>query len=398
MVRYTIDNINEDMVLGESVYLPTGELLLAAGYRIKKRYRQRLIEMGYRNLLVEVEGTEEVKPESTIPENQQRKMATAMETSSKGLSSAIHEFRTASAGKVKELIKKNKNYLNKYIMTAGMANVLEKFIEEIMSQSTIILNLSAMQQTQPSLFTHTLNATITSLCIGKKYKLSHEEMKQLGIGALNYDLGLIALPKKLLEKKAGDLNKKEMDLYRQHTTFGYLMLSQNYLIPSTSAAVALQHHEHQDGNGFPQAIKGDNRPPLKDFSRQGMIHRFSEIVTVADLYNACLYGRPLMDIPEPMGVSAAIKHLMDLSGTVINSDILKTLVSIVPVFPVGTRVRIVNAPSQQLVGHYAVIARDNPEHLEYPQILIYETKNHRRIKPIVVDTLRHSGFSLEVVL
>jgi HD-GYP domain-containing protein (c-di-GMP phosphodiesterase class II) len=397
LVRYTIDDISDDMVLGESIYLPSGELLLATGYRIKERYRKRLIEMGYRSLLIEVEGTESVRPETTVSEVAENEMSGALDTSSRGLMVAIQDFRDQSSEKVKELIKKNKQHLNKYIMTTGIARALEQFVEEIMSQSSIVLNLSAMRQTQPSLFTHALNVTITALCIGKKYKLSYEEMKQLGIGALNYDLGLITLPKELLEKSCDDFTEAEMKLYRQHCVFGFIMLSQNHLVPSTSAAVALQHHEYQSGNGFPRGIKGDNRPPLKDFSRQNMIHRFAEIVAVADRYDACLHGRLQMGYTA-MEVRNALKAVIEAGGEELNSDIVKTLVSIVPIFPVGARIRIVNAPSPQLIGHYGVVAKDNPENVEAPQIIIYESKNHQKIKPILIDLSRHSGFILELVV
>jgi len=397
VVRYTIDDVNDDMLLGESIYLPSGELLLAAGYRIKERYRDRLVDMGYKSLLIQVEGTEEVTPETTIKESTQRDMNIAIDTSSKELQVAMHEFRHQSTEEVKDLIKRNKNHLNKYIMTTGMAKALEQFIDEIMNQSAVLLNLSALRQTQMSLFTHTLNVTITALCIGKKYKYSYDEMKQLGIGAINYDLGLVTLPKDLLEKEPVNYTASELSLYQQHTIFGYLMLSQNHLIPPTSAAVALQHHEWQNGVGFPRGIKGDNRPPLKDFSRQNMIHRYAEIVAVADVYDACLNGRVQMGL-KPMDVRGALREIIQRGGEELNSDVVKILTQIVPIYPVGARIRITNAPTPQLIGHYAVVARDNPENVEAPQIIIYETKNHQKIKPILIDLNRHSGFTLELVV
>lgn len=397
MVRYSIDQVQDDMVLGESIILPSGELLLAAGYRIKERYRERLKQLGYRNILIDVEGAEGVVPEDVVSESAQREMAHSVDTSSKELENAIEHFRNKSTEKIKDIIKENKQHLNKFIMNSGMAKALDQFIEEIMSQSSIVLNLSAMQQTQPSLLSHALNVTITSLCIGKKYKFSYEEMKQLGIGALNYELGMIALPKNLLTKKVSEYNEEELKAYRQHTVYGFLLLSQNHAIPSTSAAVALQHHERQNGTGFPQGIKGDNRPPLKDFSRQNMIHRFAEVVAVADCYDAFINGRAREGI-VPCDVKSAIKNLIGMGGTLLNSDIVKTLVAVVPIFPVGARIKITNSPTPQLIGYYGVIARDNPDKLDAPQIIIYETKNHQKIKPILIDTAKHNGFGLELVV
>ncbi|KMQ52647.1 histidine kinase [Chitinispirillum alkaliphilum] len=397
MVRYNIDELNEDMVLGESIFLPSGELLLAAGYRIKERYRNRLKQLGYNNILIEVEGTEDVTPETTVSDKSQREMTKSLDTSSKELTNAFNQFRSRSNAKVKEIIKENRQHLSNFIMSSGMAKALEQFVDEIMSQSSIVLNLSAIQQTQPKLLSHALNVTITSLCIGKKYKFSYEEMKQLGIGALNYDLGLIAIPGEILEKKRQNqqLTEEELKQYNQHPVYGYLMLSQNHLIPSTSAAVALQHHEHQDGGGFPQKLKGDNRPPLKDFSRQNMIHRFAEIVAVADTYDMLMSGR--YDNGLKLGVKDVMTVIIKNSGNRLNSDIVKTLTSIVPMFPVGARIRIKDAPSVQLIGYRGVVARDNEGNLETPQIIIYETKNSQKIKPILIDTSKYRGFKLELI-
>ncbi len=397
MVRYNLDDLQEDMVLGESIFLPSGELLLAAGYRIKERYRERLRQLGYKAVFINVEGTEGVVAEGTVSEAAQRDMNNAIEDSSKELAGAIQQFKSRSNEQVRNIIKENHLYLNKFIMSSGMIKALDQFVNEIMSQSAIVLNLSALQQTQSGLLNHALNVTITSLCIGKKYKFSYEEMKQLGIGALNYDLGLIGLPKELLEKNHSEFNETEFKTYHQHTIFGFLMLSQNHMIPSTSAAVALQHHENQNGKGYPQGLKGDNRPPLKDFSRHNMIHRFAEIVAVADTYDQFISGRRLENI-EACSVQTAIKKIIELSETKLNSEIVKTLLSIAPIYPVGARIRITNAPTPQLIGYYGVIAKDNPSNLEAPRIILFESKNHQKIKPVLVDLSKYKGFSLELIV
>ena len=281
-------------------------------------------------------------------------------------------------------------------MVSGTGKVLEEFIDEIMDQSSILLNLSALKQTQPCLFMHALNVTITALCIGKKYKFSYEEMKQLGIGALNYDLGLVALPHELLEKPRSSFTEDDVKQFQQHTIFGFLMLSQNQGIPPTSAAVALQHHERENGCGFPQGLKGDNRPPLKDFSRQNVIHRFAEIVAVADVYDSLISGRSFENVAQ-CDIRQAIKILIEMSGETLNSEIVKTLVSIVPLFPIGARVRVVQAPTPQLAGYFGVVAKENVDNLENPQIILYETKNRQKIKPVIIDMAKYKGFSLELM-
>jgi HD-GYP domain-containing protein (c-di-GMP phosphodiesterase class II) len=393
MVRYNIDDISDEMILGESLFLPSGELLLAAGYRLQERYRRRLKELGFSSVLVEVEGTESVIPETIISTHIQREMALSLNKSTRDIAEAlpVHEQGTRS---IQKMIRENKHHLNKFIMSTGIAHALEKFIDEILGQSSVVLNMAELSKARGDLFTHAINVAIISLCLGKKFRFSYEEMKQLGIGAINCDLGMVAVPRDILEK-SDVLTDEETMMLRQHTVFGYLMLSQNPTIPPTSAAVALQHHERQDGSGYPRGIKGENRPPLKDFSRKKVIHRFAEIVAVADLYEMLTLGR--RHYSDAHSAQEAIKRIIEMSGSKLNSEVVKTLVSVIPLFPTGARVRIVNAPVPQLVGYTGVVAKNDTEALDQPSLVLYETRNHQRITPILVDTAKHSGIQFELI-
>jgi HD-GYP domain-containing protein (c-di-GMP phosphodiesterase class II) len=393
MVRFSIDDVTEEMVLGESLFLPTGELLLAAGYRLKDRYRKRLKELGFYSVLINVEGTESVIPETIISAHIQREMAVSLNSTTQNIKESL-PVRQQGIRAIQRMIKDNKQYLNKYILNSGVLRALEHFIDEILSQPSMVLNVSVLSKSPGDLFTHAINVMVTALCLGRKFRFSYDEMKQLGIGAINYDLGLVAVPEAILEKQ-GDLTEEEYRIYEQHTVFGYIMLSQNPSIPPTSSAVALQHHEHQDGTGFPRGIKGENRPPLKDFSRKNVIHRFAEIVAVADTYDMLITGRSGRGPKNT--VQDALKKIIQMGGARLNSEIVKTLVSIVPVYPVGARIRIINAPVPQLVGYNGVVAKDNPDCLEQPQIILYETRNHSRVTPVLIDLAKHKGFTFELI-
>jgi len=78
MVRYNLDDVNEDMVLGESIFLQNGELLLAAGYKIKDEYIGLLKKRGIASVLIDVEGTESVVPETVISTHLQQSMAMSL--------------------------------------------------------------------------------------------------------------------------------------------------------------------------------------------------------------------------------------------------------------------------------------------------------------------------------
>ncbi len=394
MVRYSLDEINDNMVLGESVTLPSGKLLLGAGYRITRRYRERLKELGYRSLLIDVPGTEDVLPDTVVSERSQAELTQSANESAEKVESIVAKFREDSGKNMHKMLFEQRHDLNKYIMSQTVVRQLETIMQQILDQPEIVLNMAALKNSDDVIFDHAVNVTVTALCIGKKHNFSYDEFKQLATGALNYHLGLLALPRELVHKSSPltDAEKKE---FRQHTVYGYLMLAQNPKIPATSAIVALQHHELQNGKGFPLGLKGTNRPPVKDISKTHVIHRFAEIVAVADTYHTLLAGEELGDINRTKTV---IKKMIKLGGDYLNSEIVKTLVTIVPVYPVGTRVRITEAPSAQLTKYIGVVARDNPADLSRPQIILYETINRQRVNPpIFIDTAKTDSIKFELI-
>ncbi len=392
MVIYNIDDVTDDMVLGKSIFLPTGELLLAAGYHLTERFRTRLKQMGFSSVHIQVEGTDDIIPETIITEHVQREIELSL---NKGTSELKKTFTIRQEGSrnIRKMIRQNRQYLNKYLTDSGLVNAIEKMIDEILNQPSVVLNMTALQKAGSDLFSHAINVSVTSLSIGRKFNFSYDEMKQLALGALNFDLGLVATPEEIREKNGNFETEEERDAYMQHTVYGYLMLSQNPSIAPTSAAVALQHHEHQDGSGFPRNIRGGNLTPLKDFSRKNVIHRFSEIVAVADTYDMLISGR--MGVRHD--VRDAIRKLIEYGGEKLNREIVKCLTTIIPVYPVGARIRITHAPTPQLVGYYGVVAKVDPENLETPLLILYETRKHQKIKPIKVDLTSHTGFQLEVI-
>ena len=90
--------------------------------------------------------------------------------------------------------------------------------------------------------------------------------------------------------------------------------------------------------------------------------------------------------------------MIELGGTKLNSIIVKALVSIVPLYPTGARIRVTNAPASNLIGYAGVIAKNDPARFNQPSIMLYESRNHRRIKPILVETAKMPGVQFELIL
>jgi putative two-component system response regulator len=86
-----------------------------------------------------------------------------------------------------------------------------------------------------------------------------------------HDVGKIGTPDDILNKE-GPLDEREWEIMQEHTFNGaYIMSTYPH---SMAREIALFHHEHWDGAGYPYSIAGD------------MIPLASRIVAIADVYDA----------------------------------------------------------------------------------------------------------------
>ena len=394
MVQYKIEDVDEGMVVGQSVFDENGKLLVAAGFCLEDKHIALLKKKGYASIMINVEGTEDIEAKSIISQHVRQEFTATLSKSTQGIENIVGKAQE-NKKKIADIILNDKKQINDIIGKSGALQIVNKVIDEILAEPWAVVNLEMMQKADNTLYTHVINVTLVSLCVGCKYHFSQKELRQLGLGVINYDIGMLAIPKQILDKET-ELTPREKDTLMKHTIYGHMMLSDIPAIPPTSSIVALSHHEHQDGSGQPQGLKGENRPPIKDVKKGKMIHRFAEIVAVADRYEMLTYGRK--HFAKKLPPEQVIIKLIDMKKTKLNFEILKTLLSIVPVYPVGMRVRVTDTPIPELLGSYGVVARTNPDRLFEPVIILIESKHKKRLpKPVMLDFSKHKGFSVELV-
>jgi len=108
--------------------------------------------------------------------------------------------------------------------------------------------------------------------------VGYKEIKTLEQGALLHDIGKIATPKSILNKK-GKLSDSEYEVVKIHPESGEKILG---VVPSFSTIkeLVLCHHERVDGSGYPKGLKGDEIP------------LGARIIAVADVFDAITSDRP----------------------------------------------------------------------------------------------------------
>lgn len=393
MVKIKIEDLKEGMVVGESVFDDSHKLLIAAGFRLEAKHIPVLKKKGIKSIFINVDGIENVEAKSTISDHVKNELTNILYKSSTEIGEILKKSKKNKEA-VKEIIKKDKHHINKIIRNSGALRVINKAIGDILNEPWTVISLEKMIERDNELYSHILNVMMISLCIGHKFHFTLEELIELGLSVINYDIGMLAVPKEIMNKDP-ELTVKEKDVLMQHTLYGYMMLSDIPGIPVVSPSIALWHHEYQDGSGYPQGLRGENRPPLKSMSKRGLINRFAEIVTVADTYDMFTNGRKHFS-PE-MKTEKAIQKMIEMGRTKLNIEILKMLLSILPIYPIGTRIRVIGSPRSELMGCYGVIAQVRPDIIFEPIVVLIESKLKKRLpKTVMLDFAKHKGFIIEL--
>jgi putative two-component system response regulator len=132
-----------------------------------------------------------------------------------------------------------------------------------------------------------------SSLLAQKLDLPETESSNISLAAPMHDVGKIGIPDHIILKK-GILSEEEFAVIKTHTTIGAAILDNSKsAILQMAHTIALSHHEHWNGNGYPQGLQKDQIPLA------------ARIVSLADTFDALTSSRPYKS-PYPLDVTCKI--------------------------------------------------------------------------------------------
>jgi HD-GYP domain-containing protein (c-di-GMP phosphodiesterase class II) len=146
-------------------------------------------------------------------------------------------------------------------------------------------------------YIHSVNVGVYGVSLAKVVlgKNDKHDMHALGAGFFLHDIGKVYIDEAIINKPA-KLSEEEMNLMRRHPSLGFKLLTETKQIDEECRLIVLQHHERNDGTGYPRKIRGED------------IHIYGRICSVADVYDALASVRPYKPKLKPF---EALKIMRD---------------------------------------------------------------------------------------
>ena len=378
MRQIGVKNLKTGMLLGRPIYDQNYRKLLAEGTKIDPLSVQRIREMGFYYVYILESGTESIQVEDLIGIEARKVAAQALNQIALFDSDEVSRDRFRRTGTTQErepgLDMETKQLINRAI---------EMMVNDVTRVRRPVY-FPGVHLADNQLINHSTNVAILSLLIGLGFTFSRAEMTLLAKAALYHDLGKLRLDPELAAVHPLDRNEEQRDLYKMHPQMGAILLERD---PTTNIHITmavLQHHEKQDGSGFPAAIKGSGEQPRANRESRGTIHRFAEIIAVADYFDNLVSGKIERQLYTPV---EAVQEIVRKTPSWFNEHVTQMAMSVINTLPEGSNVEILESSSfYKYVGYRGVVSKVNPDNLNRPQVtLLYDQFHERLEEPVQVD-------------
>jgi HD-GYP domain-containing protein (c-di-GMP phosphodiesterase class II) len=177
----------------------------------------------------------------------------------------------------------------------GIFEIVDVILEDDKTNQELLMLTSHDYDT----YVHSVNVGLLAISLSKTiFKGSDaHDMHELGAGFFLHDIGKIKVDINIIKKPAV-LTDAEMLEMRRHPQYGYEILTETHQLSEECKKVVLQHHERDNGRGYPRGLSGEG------------IHLYGRICSLADVYDALSSQRPYRQPLRPYEALNVMKEEM----------------------------------------------------------------------------------------
>lgn len=316
------------------IYSKNGTMILKKGNIMTESALERLETMGVTRVLVEA-GTVELIDDK--PEPVKEDLPT----------DNIDKYSDDFVLK-KEFEQGKDALLNKDI--DGAKDVAQSIAGKILTTGSIKKELEELKYGTEGVVTHSLNTAVLAGAIGIENNFEPKIIEELVTGGMLHDIGKLYIDPAVLNKK-GRLNDVEYSIMKTHAEEGYRKLCENRGVSQKVRLMAFQHHENNDGSGYPKGLKGDQ------------ILWEARIIHVVDVYEAMTAKRCYKDSMLPGDV---MEFVMGKYSTMFDTRAIDMFLKTIPAYKKGDLIRLSDGSRCQVLD-------SNPKNSLRPLVVDLDT-------------------------
>ncbi len=171
-----------------------------------------------------------------------------------------------------------------------------------------------------------VHTMIYALRLGLRLKYPVPKLIELGVATLLQNIGMFMVPDSILNK-SGNLTDAEIGMIKKHPE-----MCREVLLPYEKDYPWLiqtiqQHHERENGKGYPRGLKGDE------------ICEYAKIIGICDSYEAMTHNRPHK---KALMQFDSVRQLIESKERLFPPQILKVFLEEMSLYPIGSYVKLNN--------------------------------------------------------
>jgi HD-GYP domain-containing protein (c-di-GMP phosphodiesterase class II) len=284
---------------------------------------------------------------------------------------------------------------------ADLSRTVDNIIADVKSGNTIDLNkakktvdnmidsiarnpdaftwLTKLKDKDSYTYRHSMDVSILAVTLGRHLGLSKNELKELAIGSLLFDIGKIKIPANVLNKP-GRLTEEEFELVRKHVDFSVEIMQKIKGMPARAIEIARFHHERHNGKGYPQGLQGTEIPV------------FARIAAIVDCYDAITSDRTYS---RAISSHDAIKQLYEWGNIDFQIELIEQFIQCLGIYPTGSLVEL-------STGQVGVILSQNRVRRLRPKVMLILDPHKVAydsfpIVDLVTETHDENGNAIDIV-
>ncbi|MDX1593997.1 MAG: HD-GYP domain-containing protein [Gammaproteobacteria bacterium] len=237
--------------------------------------------------------------------------------------------------------------IDKKIDAGAMKGAVDDMVQSVIRNPDALLWLTKLRSVDSYAYDHAIDTAVLAVMFGRHLGLSRDQLHDLGLAGLLFDVGKLKLPPDLLTKP-GKLTDEEFTLVRRHVDFGVEILSQGSGVPPRVLDGVRHHHERHDGRGYPMGLM------------EGEIPIFARIIAIVDCFDAITSKRPFR---EPISAHHAIRQMYEWRDTEFQAQLYEQFIQCLGVYPTGTIVELSS-------GEIAIVVAQNRTRRLRPRVML----------------------------